>query len=135
VLDSTVLIGGERAGKRALDVLEGVRAVLGDQEAVIAAVTAGELIHGIWRARQEDRRARREEFAEEVFARIPVMPMTLTTARIAGRVDGQCRASGVTVPVADLWIGACALELGFAVATANVRHYRLLPGLQVHLLE
>jgi predicted nucleic acid-binding protein len=35
------------------------------------------------------------------------------------------------VPFADLIIGASALELGYAIATHNVRHFRLIPGLDV----
>ena len=35
------------------------------------------------------------------------------------------------MPLADLIIGACALELGYAVATHNVRHFQLIPGLDV----
>jgi predicted nucleic acid-binding protein len=31
----------------------------------------------------------------------------------------------------DLLIGATALEIGYAVVTANVRHFRLIPGLNV----
>lgn len=31
----------------------------------------------------------------------------------------------------DLLIGATALEIGYAVVTANVRHFQLIPGLNV----
>jgi predicted nucleic acid-binding protein len=31
----------------------------------------------------------------------------------------------------DLLIGAAALEIGYAVATANLRHFKLIPGLKV----
>jgi predicted nucleic acid-binding protein len=37
--------------------------------------------------------------------------------------------------VADLFIGATALQAGFAAATANVRHFRLIPNLTVRLIE
>lgn len=39
------------------------------------------------------------------------------------------------MPTADLWIGATALELGFAVATGNVRHFRSIPALRVHVVR
>lgn len=54
---------------------------------------------------------------------------------MAGAIDGDARERGIVIPFADLWIGVTALELGFAVATANVRHFKLIPGLAVKLLE
>ena len=35
------------------------------------------------------------------------------------------------MPLSDLLIGASALELGYGVGTANVRHLQLIPGLNV----
>jgi len=131
VLDSTVWIGAERRRFTVLQTLERVRLVVGDELAVIAAMTAAELVHGVWRAKPPQMRARREEFVEEIFARIPVQPLSLRVARIVGRIDARSRASGSVIPTVDLTIGATALDLGFAVATANVRHYNLIPGLRV----
>jgi hypothetical protein len=67
--------------------------------------------------------------------RLPTRPLSLAVARIAGRIDAQLRQKGVTMPTADLWIGATALELGFAVATGNVRHFRSIPALRVHVVR
>jgi predicted nucleic acid-binding protein len=33
--------------------------------------------------------------------------------------------------LADLLIGACALELGYAVGTSNIRDFGRIPGLQL----
>jgi predicted nucleic acid-binding protein len=35
------------------------------------------------------------------------------------------------VALADLLIGVTALELGYRVATANVRHFQMVPGLGI----
>jgi predicted nucleic acid-binding protein len=35
------------------------------------------------------------------------------------------------IPLADLQIGVTALELGYAVATHNARHFRMIPNLEV----
>ena len=40
-------------------------------------------------------------------------------------------ARGTRIPLSDLLIGVSALELGYGVATANVRHFQLIPGLNV----
>jgi len=50
------------------------------------------------------------------------------------RVGAQQAAKGITVPIADLIIGACALELGYSVGTSNIRDFGHIPGLNlVHL--
>lgn len=57
--------------------------------------------------------------------------MTAPIAFRAGRIDGETQARGVRIPLSDLLIGASALELGYAVGTANLRHFRLIPDLNV----
>ena len=94
-------------------------------------MTAAELVHGVWRAETPAIRAQREEFVGEVVARVPVVPVSLRIARIAGQVDALSRAEGKTIPTADLYIGATALNLGFALGTHNLRHFRMIPGLSV----
>jgi predicted nucleic acid-binding protein len=49
----------------------------------------------------------------------------------AGRLDGENTAKGIRLALADLLIGVTALELGYGVATSNLRHFHLIPGLQV----
>jgi hypothetical protein len=41
---------------------------------------------------------------------------------------------GVTLPFEDLLIGATALHLGFAVVTENIRHFAMIPDLEVKQL-
>ena len=135
VLDSTVFIGGERRKLTVVETLDRARKALGDTQVVLSSMSAVELIHGIWRAQTPGTRAHREELVEEIFARVPVRPVSLKTARIAGEIDAKARAKGVTIPTADLLIGATALEPGFGVATANLRHFRLIPRLRVRSLE
>jgi predicted nucleic acid-binding protein len=40
----------------------------------------------------------------------------------------------MVIPLADLQIGVTALHFGFAIATLNVRHFEMIPGLLVHRL-
>jgi hypothetical protein len=44
-------------------------------------------------------------------------------------------AKGIVLPIADLIIGAGALELGYAVGTANLREFKRIPGLQLFRSE
>ena len=100
VLDSTLLIDAERRGWPVARTLERIRASLGEEDIIVAAMTAAELVHGVWRATLTEVRSVRERFVEDVFASIPV--------RIAGRIDAESRAKGITIPTADLLIGATA---------------------------
>jgi predicted nucleic acid-binding protein len=46
-------------------------------------------------------------------------------------MDGANQAKGIRLPLSDLLIGATALELGYGVATGNLRHFEMIPGLTV----
>jgi predicted nucleic acid-binding protein len=57
--------------------------------------------------------------------------VTLEVAQLAGRIEGEQATHGVSIAFEDLLIGATALHLGYSVATLNVRHFRLIPGLSI----
>ncbi len=103
ILDSTVFIDAERAVRTVIATLERLRRRFRDTEVAMSPITAAELVHGVWRAVDPGIRTRRESFVEEVFARVPVRSVSLETARTAGRLDALTRATGETVPVADLF--------------------------------
>jgi predicted nucleic acid-binding protein len=46
-------------------------------------------------------------------------------------MDGENTARGVRVALPDLVIGVTALDLGYKVATANLRHFQMIPGLRI----
>ena len=131
ILDSSILIAGERRRDSVWEVLERVEAVCGKSAAALSAVTAIELTHGIYRAKAEADRKRRETFVEELFQAVAVHPLTLEVARLAGRIHGEQMGRGVAIDFPDLIIGATALHLGFDVITLDVRHFQAIPGLQV----
>ena len=74
---------------------------------------------------------RRERFIQDLLSHVEVVSYTRNTAMLAGRLDGEQRSRGVTIPSVDLLIGATALEHGYSVATVNVRHLQLIPGLEI----
>ena len=135
VLDSSVLIAAEREGKNPRQVIEEIAAKLGDTEATLSVVTVTELAHGIERADSATRRTTRERFLQELLSEISVEPVTTPIAIRAGRIDGSLHAKGLRVALADLLIGATALELGYSVVTHNLRHFEVIPNLEVkHVL-
>ncbi len=131
VLDSTVRIAAERAGANPRKVIDAIIASQGDVEAILSAITITELAHGIVRANSAERRNMRQRFLDELLNEIPVEPVTIPVALRAGKIDGSLQAKGLRVALEDLLIGATALELGYSVLTHNVRHFQLIPDLEV----
>lgn len=134
VLDSSVLVSAERANLTTPDVIKHIRAAVGDVPIVISALTVAELAHGIHRANSAERSHQRRQFLEELKAAVPIHPVTEATAEIIARIGAAQAAKGVNLPLADLIIGACALELGYAIGTHNTRDINRIPGLRVLLL-
>ncbi len=131
ILDSSVVIAAERRGDSVPQLLRQVAAIVGDQYAVLSSVGLTELAHAVYRAQTPVARERRENFLGQLLLDMEVVPYTKDTALLAGRLDGEQRARGVTIPSVDLMIGATALEHGYSVATINLRHFQLIPGLNV----
>jgi len=131
ILDSSILIAGERRRDSVWEVLERVEVVCGKTAAALSTVTAVELTHGIYRAKTDFDRKQRETFVEELFQTVAVHPLTLEVARLAGRIHGEQMGRGMAIDFPDLIIGATALYLGFDVATLNVKHFQAIPGLNV----
>ena len=134
VLDSTVFIAAERKGMSARQALAEIALRLPGERAAISVITLTELAHGAARADTLARHTLRREFIDELMTAVPVHSVTDAVALRAGQIDGQSTAKGVRLALADLLIGVTALDLGYSVATANVRHFNLIPGLGVALL-
>lgn len=90
-----------------------------------------ELTHGVYRARTAADRTRRELFAEAIYRDTVVHPIGLEIARLAGRIEGEQLARGISIAFQDLLIGATALHIGFDVLTLNEKHFQMIPGLEV----
>jgi predicted nucleic acid-binding protein len=134
VLDSSVLVHAERGRSTVLDVVRSVRESIADVPVAICALTLAELGHGMYRANTLERAGQRRQFLDELRRHIPIHPVTQTTAEIIARIGGEQASKGVNLPLADLIIGSCALELGYAVATHNMRDFLRIPGLDVRQL-
>jgi predicted nucleic acid-binding protein len=131
MLDSTAAVAAERQGKNARQLLESVALETGDDGIALSVVTVLELAHGITRGDTTERRERRQRFLDDLLIGVPIQPVTVKIALRAGQIDGQSQAKGVRIPLSDLLIGVSALELGYGVGTANVRHFQAIPGLKV----
>jgi tRNA(fMet)-specific endonuclease VapC len=131
ILDSSVIIAAERRGRTVWQILDQVRSTQGEIEVGVSVVTIAELVHGAYRAKTQEQLDRRLEFIERLAADVPVHPVTLEIARLAGRIEGQEEAKGIQLAFEDLLIGVTALHLGYNIATLNVRDFQRVPGLLV----
>ena len=131
VLDSSVLIAAERRKLTPAQVIEDVVKKVGVVPVILSSLTVAEVGHGIYRANTSEIRDRRRAFLDELKATIPVHSITEATAEIIARVGGEQTAKGINLPLADLIIGACALELGYAIGTNNTRDFNRIPDLKI----
>ena len=95
----------------------------GETEIALSVVTIAELVHGAYRTKTQAQQQRRLEFIERLCSDVPVHPVTLEIARLAGRIEGQQEAVGIQFAFEDLLIGATALHLGYELATLNLPRF------------
>ena len=134
ILDSSILIAAERKGKNARNALAEIALQAAGEDVAVSVVTLMELAHGIARANTPERKATRQQFLNELIAAVPVHPVQ--KARYGGapsRSDRrrERRAGRFRLALSDLLIGVTALDSGYRVATGNVRHFEMVPGLEV----
>ncbi|GGG98680.1 PIN domain-containing protein [Silvibacterium dinghuense] len=131
ILDSSVLITAERTKRNARQALAEISQRVAGEDVALSVVTLMELAHGAARANAPERKALRQQFLRELAEAIPIYPVTVSVALKAGQIDGENAARGIRIAATDLLIGVTALELGYRVATENLRDFRKIPGLQL----
>jgi predicted nucleic acid-binding protein len=131
ILDSSVLIAAERQGQNAQQALSAIALRAAGEDVAISVVTEIELAHGVARADTPQRKASRRQFLSELLTVLPVHTVTVPVALRAGQIDGENSALGIRLALSDLLIGVTALELGYRVATTNLRHIKMVPGLGI----
>jgi tRNA(fMet)-specific endonuclease VapC len=126
LIDTSVFIEAERTRLQLPE-------LVGDEPVAVSAVTASELLHGLHRARDSVRRARREQFVEAILERFPVVEFGLPAARVYARLWAELLSIGQPVGTHDLLIAATALALDYGVLTADIRDFERIPGLRVEI--
>jgi predicted nucleic acid-binding protein len=127
LVDTSTFVAVER--QRAS--LEALTTTMPGEAIALAAITASELLAGVYQADTPSRRLRREAFVEQILTTLPVIPFDLRTARVYARLGDELRRSGQPIGTHDLQIAATAIAGGFTVLTANLRDFGRVPGLVV----
>ncbi len=117
VLDTSVLIDVLRGSQAAAAWLGGL-----DELPVCSEVTRAEVLRGM----RSPERARTERLLDVVRW----APVDQATSRRAGELGRRHRRSHRGIGVADLLIAATAIVHDAELATGNVRHYPMFPGLR-----
>lgn len=125
LIDSSVLIAAERKKLNFAEKLS----ELADEPIAIAAITASELLHGVYRAIKAEQRSHRQAFVERLLASIPILPFDIVVARIHAELWGQLAVKGINVGTHDLLIASTAIAAGYNVATRDERSFPKIPGL------
>lgn len=131
ILDTSVLIDSERAGNDVLFLMDAIRVQIGEVDLAISAVSLVEMAHGVARSRDERTRRSRETFLADLRSELTLYPLDASVAVRAGLLDGELRSKGISIGLADLLIGITALHFGHGILTRNVRHFKMIPGLDV----
>ena len=126
-----MLITAERQGQNARQMLAAIGRIAGNTDIAISVVTLIELAHGAAPADTAQRKEKRQHFIHELLTALPIHSVTVMVALRVGQIDGENQSKGVRLPLTDLLIGVTALELGYSVATGNLRHFQMIPGLSV----
>jgi len=129
LIDASILIEAERGR---LDIEPHV-ARHGEDEAFLSAVTASELLHGVYRAANSDIRARRAAFVEAVLERFPLLSVDLACARAHARLWAELRGTGALIGPHDLWLAGTCVAHGLTMVTGSVREFARVPGLHLEV--
>jgi predicted nucleic acid-binding protein len=127
ILDTSILIADERGKFEMPGFLRQIASV----QPVLAAITAAELLHGVERAQDAQRRARRQHHVEQILAAVSVQAFDLIVARCHARIWAELESRGQMIGAHDLQIAATGLALGHEVATLNVAEFQRVFGLHV----
>ncbi len=126
LIDTSVLIKVEREGPGLLQPLRSSK-----EDGFISVVTSSELLHGVWRAKDERIRTRRHAIVEALFREFTVVDVDFAVARIHAQIWAEQAAAGLMIGMNDLWLAATCITHGFRMATTNVREFKRIRGLDV----
>jgi len=97
-------------------------------EAVLSAITFGELHFGAAKSQQRDAVV---IMLEELTAFLPVLALPEIASREYGALRAILEAKGQSIGNNDLWIAAHAKSIDMILVTNNEREFKRVPGLKL----
>jgi tRNA(fMet)-specific endonuclease VapC len=97
------------------------------------AVVLGELSYGFMKGgRRQFNGKKLEEFIDRL--RVDIIPVSGEVARKYGRIFLSLQRKGRKIPINDVWIAACCMEVGGTLLTRD-RHFELVEQIETAILE
>ena len=125
LIDADVLIRLERSARN----LQPLMKSHGEEQVYLSVVTASELLHGVWRARDIAVRARRQDFVEAILDRIPILEIDVSVARRHASLWAELAEKRAMIGLHDSWIAATCLVHQLTLLTYNAREFDRVQGL------
>jgi tRNA(fMet)-specific endonuclease VapC len=97
-------------------------------EAVLSAITYGELRYGAEKSRERERAL---EILADLITLIPVEPVPVLAGEAYGAIRADLERRGKVIGNNDLWIAAHARASGLVLVTNNEREFRRVPDLKL----
>ena len=97
-------------------------------DAVISAITHGELLYGVEKSKDRAPGLRR---LSELSSLLPVLALPESAGQTYGAIRAALESSGERIGNNDLWIAAHAHAAGLILVTNNEREFNRLPELQI----
>ena len=128
IIDTSVFIRAER-NYQPFSVL--VSGLPSDDDVYISVVTISELLVGVYRANNEERRIIRSAYVEQILSSFIAIEITASISRIHSTIVADLMQRGQIIGVQDMWIAATAIQNGFSVLTYDVSDFSRITGLNV----
>ena len=127
ILDSSVLIAAERGQ---FDMESFIEAEAAMDDVFISAVTASELLVGVYRASPKNR-SRRQAFVDRVLGETPTLPFDQMSARSHAMLWVALEQKGQRIGAHDMLIAATAVRFNHRIATLNEAEFGRVDGLKL----
>ncbi len=128
VLDTSIFVAIERK-TIALDLSEI------NQQKYISPITISELLFGLYKSNNNERKLKREFFIEDTIMSIPSIPFGNKEAKVYSLIYYELKSNGINIGYPDLIIGATAIAHNCKVLTMNQRDFKRIPGLEMENIE
>lgn len=124
IIDTSIFIALEK-GKINIDKW------INSEPGYINPVTLTELLMGVDRANNENRRIKRLAFIEDVKSLFTALPFGIEEAQIYARIIHNLYEKDITIGIHDMLIATSAITNGYPVLTLNVKDFKRIQGLEV----
>ena len=127
LIDTSILIDFERGFTDITPHIKGRE----QEEFFLSVITASELLHGVFRAKDLGIRARRSAFVEGILERFSIIPIDLPTARIHSQLWADLESRRIMIGLHDLWLAAACIAHGYTLVTGSLREFERVSGLKI----